>query len=151
MDEDLRARIEREAETAALFNALKHDSDAQVGAIMGPMMGENPDFRPHGDEIPGIIGPVIASVNDLSVEEKRERLEELAPERLEELDAEDETDDRTLPDLPNADDCDEIRMRVAPNPNGPWHIGHVRMPAVIGEYKQRYDGWMLCRFDDTDP
>ena len=151
MDEDLRARIEREAETAALFNALKHDSDAQVGAIMGPMMGENPDFRPHGDEIPGIIGPVIASVNDLSVEEKRERLEELAPERLEELDAEDETDDRTLPDLPNADEYDEIRMRVAPNPNGPWHIGHVRMPAVIGEYKQRYDGWMLCRFDDTDP
>jgi glutamyl-tRNA synthetase len=151
MDEDLRTRIEREAETAALFNALKHDSDAQVGAIMGPMMGENPDFRPHGDEIPGIIAPVISSVNDLSVEEKRERLEELAPERLEELDAEDETDDRTLPELPNADDYDEIRMRVAPNPNGPWHIGHVRMPAVIGEYKRRYDGWMLCRFDDTDP
>ena len=151
MDEDLRARIEHEAEVAALFNALKHDSDAQVGAIMGPMMGENPDFRPHGDEIPGIIAPVIAEVNDLAVEQKRERLAELAPEELEELDAEDETDNRTLPDLPNVETHDEVRMRVAPNPNGPWHIGHVRMPAVIGTYKQRYDGWMLCRFDDTDP
>ena len=151
MDEDLRAQIEHEAEIAALFNALKHDSDAQVGAVMGPMMGENPDFRPHGDEIPEIIAPVIAEVNDLAIEQKRERLAELAPEELEELDAEDETDDRTLPDLPNVEAHDEVRMRVAPNPNGPWHIGHVRMPAVIGTYKQRYDGWMLCRFDDTDP
>jgi glutamyl-tRNA synthetase len=151
MDEDLRARIEREAETAALFNALKHDSDAQVGAIMGPMMGENPEFRPHGDEIPGIIGPVIAEVNDLSTTQKRDRLKELAPDRLEELDSEDETDDRTLPDLPNVSEYESVRMRLAPNPNGPWHLGSARMPAVIGTYKDLYDGWMLCRFDDTDP
>ncbi len=151
MDEDLRTRIEREAETAALFNALKHGSDAQVGAIMGPMMGENPDFRPHGDEIPGIVSPIIDGVNGLSVDEKRDRLETLAPELLEELDAEDETEDRTLPDLPNVSEYDSVRMRLAPNPNGPWHLGSARMPAVIGTYKRIYDGWMLCRFDDTDP
>jgi glutamyl-tRNA synthetase len=151
MDEDLRERVEREAKTAALFNALKHDSDARVGAIMGPMMGENPEFREHGDEIPGVIAPVIEAVNGLSTEEKRERLGELAPERLKELEADDEDDERVLSDLPNVEAYDEVRMRVAPNPNGPWHLGHARMPAVIGTYKERYDGWMLCRFDDTDP
>ncbi|MFC3476834.1 glutamate--tRNA ligase [Halobacterium litoreum] len=151
MDDEIRERARREAETAALFNALKHDSDAQVGAIMGPLMGENPEFREHGDEIPGVISPVIADVNGMSVEEKRERLGELAPERLEELDSEDEGDDQPLPDLPNADEYDQIRMRCAPNPNGPWHLGSARMPAVIGTYKEMYDGWMLVRFDDTDP
>ena len=150
MEQELRERIERAAETAALFNALKHDSDAQVGAIMGPMMGEHPDFRPHGDEIPGVIAPVIEDVNERSTAEQRERLEELAPERLEELDA-DEDDDQPLPDLPNVDAYEKVRMRLAPNPNGPWHLGSARMPAVIGTYKQMYDGWMLCRFDDTDP
>ncbi|GGM66889.1 glutamyl-tRNA synthetase [Halarchaeum rubridurum] len=151
MDEDLRERIRREAETNALFNALKHDSDAQVGAILGPLMGANPEFREHGDEVSGVVAPVVNEVNALDEAEKRARLEELAPERLKELDAEDEGEEHPLPDLPNAEEYDEVRMRCAPNPNGPWHLGHARMPAVIGTYKERYDGWMLVRFDDTDP
>ena len=151
MDDDLRERVERAAEQTALFNALKHDSDAQVGAILGPLMGDNPEFRPHGDEIPGVVGPVIERVNGLSAEEQRERLAELDPEAVAELEADDEGDDHDLPDLPNADAYDEIRMRAAPNPNGPWHIGHARMPAVIGTYAERYDGSFIVRFDDTDP
>lgn len=152
MDDELRERIEREAETSALYNALKHDSEAQVGAIMGPIMGENPEFREHGDRIPGIISPVVERVNSLTAAERRERLDDLDPDRLAEIETEDEeTEQQLLPDLPNAEAYDQIRMRLAPNPNGPWHIGNARMPAVIGTYKDRYDGWMLCRFDDTDP
>jgi glutamyl-tRNA synthetase len=151
MDDDLRQRVEREAERAALFNALKHSSDAQVGAIMGPLMGKNPDFRPHGDEIPSVVAPVIERVNELSPSAQRDRLAELDPEAVDELEAEQEADDTALPDLPNADAYDEVRLRAAPNPNGPWHIGHARMPAVIGTYAERYNGSFLLRFDDTDP
>ncbi|RAW46858.1 glutamate--tRNA ligase [Halorubrum sp. 48-1-W] len=150
MDDELRERVEAAGETAALFNALKHDSDPDVGAIMGPLMGENPDFRPHGDEIPGVLAPIVAEVGRMDETERRDRLEELAPERLAELDADDEGDEHVLPDLPNAE-TGAVVMRAAPNPNGPWHIGHARMPAVIGTYKERYDGEFICRFDDTDP
>ena len=151
MNDELRERVEREAEKHALLNAVKHESDAAVGAIMGPLMGDNPDFREHGDEVPGIAGGVIGRVNDLTYDEKRARLEDLAPEELAEIEAEDEEDEHDLPELPNADDYDGIRMRCAPNPNGPWHVGHARMPAVIGTYRKRYDGWFCVRFDDTDP
>ena len=150
MDDELRQRIEEAAETNALLNAVKHDSEAQVGAIMGPLMGENPDFREYGDEIPGVIAPVVDRVNGMDSEERRERIAELAPERLDEIESEDEGDDHPLPDLPDAAEG-EVRMRVAPNPNGPWHTGHTRMAAVIGTYKDRYDGEFVCRFDDTDP
>ncbi|MDZ7850643.1 MAG: glutamate--tRNA ligase [Halodesulfurarchaeum sp.] len=150
MDDELRERIEREIEKHALHNALKHESDAQIGAIMGPLMGENPVFREHGDEIPQIGGPVVARVNELDRDTQRDRLAELDPEAIEELETEDDEDEHALPDLPNAEPG-EVRMRVAPNPNGPWHLGHARMPAVIGTYKDRYDGSFLCRFDDTDP
>ncbi|WP_224335328.1 glutamate--tRNA ligase [Haloprofundus halobius] len=151
MDEDLRARVEAEAEKHALFNAVKYESDADVGAVMGPLMGENPEFRPHGGEIPGIVGGVVADVNAMDHAERRERLGELAPDLLDELDSEDEEDEQVLSDLPNVDAYDEVRMRAAPNPNGPWHIGHARMPAVIGTYKEMYDGSFVVRFDDTDP
>ncbi|WP_459882102.1 glutamate--tRNA ligase [Halorubrum gandharaense] len=150
MDDELRQRVETAAEEAALYNALKHGSDPDVGAIMGPLMGENPDFRPHGDEIPGVIGPVVSEVATMDPEARRDRLAELAPELVEELEAEEEADEHTLPDLPNAEEG-EVVMRAAPNPNGPWHMGHARMPAVIGTYKERYDGEFICRFDDTDP
>ena len=150
MDDELRERVEAAGETAALFNALKHGSDPDVGAIMGPLMGENPDFRPHGDEIPGVVAPVVNRVAGMDEAARRERLGELAPDLLAELDAEDEEDEHVLPDLPNAE-SGAVVMRAAPNPNGPWHVGHARMPAVIGTYKQRYDGEFICRFDDTDP
>ncbi|MFP9059938.1 glutamate--tRNA ligase [Natrialbaceae archaeon A-chndr2] len=151
MDEDLRAAVEREAEKHALLNAVKHESDANVGAVMGPLMGDNPAFREHADEVPGVVGGVVARVNDLGREARRDRLETLAPDELAEIEAEDEDDDQLLPDLPGAEDVDQVRMRCAPNPNGPWHIGHARMPAVIGTYRELYDGWFCVRFDDTDP
>ncbi len=151
MDEQLRERVEREAEKHALLNAVKHESDANVGAVMGPLMGDNPDFREHADAVPGVVGGVVSTVNGLAYEKKRERLEELAPEELAEIEAEQKEDEHDLPALPRADDDEGIRMRCAPNPNGPWHVGHARMPAVIGTYKQRYDGWFCVRFDDTDP
>ncbi|MFB6161747.1 MAG: glutamate--tRNA ligase [Haloferacaceae archaeon] len=152
MDDELRERVERAAEVHALYNALKHGGEADVGAVMGPLMGENPDFRPHGDAVPGVVAPVVASVNDMSTDERRERLADLAPDRLEELEAEAEaTEEPPLPDLPNVEAYDQVVMRAAPNPNGPWHLGHARMPAVIGTYKEMYDGRFICRFDDTDP
>jgi glutamyl-tRNA synthetase len=152
MDDDLRARVREAAERQALYNALEHGGDAQVGAIVGPLMAEHPDFREHGDEVPDVVGPVVAEVNDRTPAEQRERLGELAPDLLADLEAEDEDEDEApLPDLPNVEAYDEVRLRAAPNPNGPWHLGHARMPAVIGTYKELYDGSFIVRFDDTDP
>ena len=151
MDDALRERVEHEAKKHALLNAVKHDGDPDVGAVMGPLMGDNPDFRDHADEVPGVVAAVVGELSDLGQDERRSRLETLAPDALAELEADDEQDEQSLPDLPGVEEGDPVRMRCAPNPNGPWHVGHARMPAVIGTYKARYDGWFCLRFDDTDP
>jgi glutamyl-tRNA synthetase len=146
-DED---RVATAAEHAALINALEHDAEAAVGPIMGPLMAEHPAFRAHAETVKRIVTEVVEAVNDESMAWRRERLASIDPEALEAIDAPESTErSHTLPELPAVDG--PVRMRAAPNPNGPWHIGHARMPAVIGAYRERHDGHFILRFDDTDP
>ncbi|MFB6218104.1 MAG: glutamate--tRNA ligase family protein, partial [Halobacteriaceae archaeon] len=151
MDDALRERVRETAEAHALYNALDHGDDARVEAVVGPLMADHPEFREHGDEVAAVASEAVERVNELPEGERRDRLAELAPELLADLDAEEDSEEHPLPDLPGAEDVEEVRMRVAPNPNGPWHLGNARMGAVVGTYRDRYRGWMLCRFDDTDP
>ncbi|PSQ45788.1 glutamate--tRNA ligase [Halobacteriales archaeon SW_7_68_16] len=151
MDDTMRETARTAARKHALLNAVKHGTDPEVGAVMGPLMGENPDLRQHADDVSGVVAAVVSEVGDLSPDARRAELSEIAPDELADIEAENEADGHPLPDLPNADGYGEIRMRAAPNPNGPWHIGHGRMPAVIGTYRDRYDGIFILRFDDTDP
>ena len=152
MDAELKEILLIEAEKHALYNALKYQGPSQVKTVMGILMADYPNFRQFANEIPALISPLIEQVNSLEISAQLQRLTNIdsnLAERLEEEFVEEPK--RQLPDLPNANSYGQIRMRVAPNPNGPWHIGHARMPSVIGTYKSLYDGWFVCRFDDTDP
>ena len=152
MDAELKEILLIEAEKHALYNALKYQGPSQVKTVMGILMADYPDFRKFANEIPALISPLIEQVNSLENSAQLQKLTNLASDLVEQLEEEFvEVPKRQLPDLPNANSYDQIRMRVAPNPNGPWHIGHARMPSVIGTYKSLYDGWFVCRFDDTDP
>lgn len=132
----------------ALQNAVEHDADADPGAVIGTLMGEHPELRENAEEISEEAPEVVASVNAMDADERRATLEEEAPEMLEQ---EDEEEDDSLPELPNADDYDEVVMRFAPNPNGPPTIGSARGMVVNDEYVREYDGTLVLRYDDTDP
>ncbi|MFB6283294.1 MAG: glutamate--tRNA ligase [Halobacteria archaeon] len=145
---EVRELIER----YALQNAVKYESDAEVGAVMGKLMGEHPDLRERGDEISGTAPEVVSEVNSLDHEERLARLEEIAPELIEELREDDEEEeDGGLPELPGAEELDDVVMRFAPNPNGPPTLGSARGMVINDEYVKEYDGELVLRFDDTDP
>jgi glutamyl-tRNA synthetase len=150
MDDETRDLIANVAERHALLNAVQHEGIADPGAVIGAIMADEPAAREHGDDVPGVVAPVVERVNDLALDEQRDRLAELDPDALAEVEADDEETD-PLGELSGADAVDQVRMRVAPNPNAPWHLGHARMGAVVGTYAERHDGWFACRFDDTDP
>jgi glutamyl-tRNA synthetase len=144
MDDDTRELVR----LYALQNAVEHGDDAEVGAVIGTLMGEHPELREDAEDISDNAPEVVASVNSMNPDERRATLEEEAPELLEE---DEEEEDDGLPPLPNADGYDEVVMRFAPNPNGPPTIGSARGMVVNDEYVREYDGKLVLRYDDTDP
>lgn len=130
----------------ALQNAVFYDGKATVGAVLGKVMAENPDMRPRAKEVAAVAKTIVAEVNSLGPEEQRRALEEVAPELLV---RESRPKDFELPELKGA--AGGVRMRVAPNPSGPLHLGHSRMAILNDEYVKRYGGVCINRFEDTDP
>lgn len=130
----------------ALQNAVQFEGRATMSAVLGKVMAENAELRPKAKEVSGFAKSIISEVNKMSAEDQRRALEELAPELLVK---EVKHREMGLPDL--KDVTGEVRMRMAPNPSGPLHVGHSRMAILNDEYVKRYGGICYNRFEDTDP
>ena len=130
----------------ALQNAVQFEGKATVGSVLGKVMAENPELRPKAKEITVLAKKVVDEINRMSPEDQRKALESESPELLVK---ESKVREMGLPDLKNVQG--EVRMRMAPNPSGPLHVGHSRMGILNDEYVKRYGGICYNRFEDTDP
>ncbi len=129
----------------ALINAVQHGGKADIQAVIGKIIAKDPNARKRLKEIVPKIKKIVEEVNSLGLEKQKQKMDELGIEiekRVEE--------ERILPELPEAKKG-KVVMRIAPNPNGPLHIGHARMAVLNDEYVKRYKGKLILRFDDTDP
>jgi glutamyl-tRNA synthetase len=140
--EDLRDKILK----YALQNAILHDGKANYKAVMGKIMAENPDLRSKAKELINEVKKMVEEVNSLGSEEQRRKLEEIAPELLERKKKEEKKELEDLPDVHG-----EVRMRLAPSPSGPMHLGQSRMAILNDEYVRRYGGKLFLRIEDTNP
>jgi len=130
----------------ALQNALLHDGKANYKAVMGKIMAENPSLRRRAKELIQEVKGVVEEVNSLNQDEQRRKLEEIAPELLEKKKKEEKKELEDLPDVHG-----EVRMRLAPSPSGPMHLGQSRMAILNDEYVKRYGGVLFLRIEDTNP
>lgn len=130
----------------ALQNAVQFDGKATIGSVLGKVMAENPDLRPKAKEITSLAKSVVDEVNKMPLEKQRQELQNEHPELLV---REEKHREVGLPDLKNVNGT--VRMRMAPNPSGPLHVGHSRMGILNDEYVKRYGGTCYNRFEDTDP
>lgn len=135
--------LEEIARKYALRNAVDHGGECNPGAVIGKIFAEE-EFENKG-EVTQKTQQVCQEVNELSLEEQEEELESY------EFEEKEEEEHDPIPDLEKADEYDEIVVRFAPNPNGPPHIGHARGMTINGELRDKYEGKLILRYDDTDP
>ncbi len=127
-----------------LHNAVSYGGKANLGTVLGKVLGENPDLRSKVAETRKLIDEVVKEVNKLDLEKQKEDLEKTG------FKEERKIEEKGLPELLAAAKG-KVIMRMAPNPNGPLHIGHSRMVLLNDEYTKKYSGILILRFDDTDP
>ena len=131
----------------ALTNAVEHGNNCQTGSVIGMVMSKHPEMRKDPKTVSQLAGKLVAKVNSLSPEEQVDELNKLggieehkrAPEKP-----------KGLPELENTKDS-EVKLRFAPNPSGPLHIGHARAAILNMLYKKKYNGKLVLRIEDTDP
>ena len=137
---------DKEIESYALLNALRHGGKANSGPIVGQILGRNPDLKKEMGKLVPKINEILKIVNAMSVQAQEKKLKEIAPELLEVK----EVKKKGLKDLKNAIEG-KVVTRAAPNPNGPIHIGSARAMVLSFLYAQKYKGKFILRFDDTSP
>jgi glutamyl-tRNA synthetase len=116
---------------------------ANSKAVLAKVLGERPDMRRRASEVMAEVEAVVAEVNALSKDEISEKAKEYSFEKRVKK-------EKGLTELPSAVDG-EVRLRFAPNPSGPLHLGHARAAVLNDEYAKRYNGKLILRFEDTDP
>jgi len=133
---------------AAVLNAIRHDGKADPGAVLGNLLGENPELKPRARELMPTVQHIVKDINStpltqLTQEASEKWLTDLTREKPEEV--------RKLPPLPNAAKYQTIVTRVAPNPDFVLHLGNARAAILSHDYARMYNGKFIVRFEDTDP
>ena len=139
--------LEKLIRSFCLQNAVQYGGKVNIGSVLGKVLSASPELRNRVDEIRKKISEEAKKVEKLGAAEQEKELEkvdqDIFEKKVEKVGAE------KLPELKNV--TGKVVMRMAPNPNGPAHIGHCRMAILNDEYVKRHKGTLILRFDDTDP
>ncbi|MBU0469864.1 MAG: glutamate--tRNA ligase [Nanoarchaeota archaeon] len=131
-----------------LKNALDFDGKANSKAVLGQVLRDNPELKKDVPKTLKQIDKIVQEVQQLPLEEIKNRLSKLAPELLKGK-AEEKIEGPLKP-LPNAEKG-KVVVRIAPSPSGPLHIGHAYGTSLNYEYAKMYDGKFIVRIEDTNP
>jgi len=129
-----------------LKNAYEYGS-VNDKAVLGLILRSKPEFKQRVPEVLKEIRTAIKEIEGLAKEEMEKKLQEFAPELLEE---EKEEVKGPLKALPNAEKG-KVVVRIAPSPSGALHVGHAYGASLNYEYAKMYEGKFILRIEDTNP
>jgi glutamyl-tRNA synthetase len=112
---------------------------------MGRIFAEYPDAKVNAKDVQRLVMNVVADVNSWPIEKIMETVKQW-PELFE---AKKPEERKTMPPLKNVDKWPMVKVRFAPNPDGPLHLGSAESIIFSDEYAKMYKGHFILRFEDT--
>lgn len=138
-------RIKASAVKYAVFNASQYGGKANPGSVMGRIFAEYPEAKANAKDVQRLVMGVVADVNSWPME----RIMETVMQWPELFEAKKPEERKTMPPLKNVDKWPMVKVRFAPNPDGPLHLGSAESIIFSDEYAKMYKGHFILRFEDT--
>ncbi|MFH0956550.1 MAG: glutamate--tRNA ligase, partial [Candidatus Aenigmatarchaeota archaeon] len=130
----------------ALQNAVFHEGKADPSAVLGKILGAEPELRGKVQEVRKEIEVAVAKVNAMTPEGQKDALGKKKPALLTKVEKKREA----LPDVPGAV-AGKFVTRFAPSPTGPLNLGQLLRAAMLPYlYARKYEGKFILRIEDTD-
>ncbi|MDA3856071.1 MAG: glutamate--tRNA ligase [Candidatus Woesearchaeota archaeon] len=131
----------------ALENAVNFGGKANPKAMLGKVIPKFPEIKEDMQHYTSEIENIVKQVNEMDDKDQKRKLLSLNPKALEKKEKVEKKEG--LPDLP--DHKGLFIGRFAPAPSGYLHIGHLYNLVFNYEYKKKYGGKFILRFEDTNP
>ena len=138
-------KVRESAVKYAVFNASQYGGKANPGSVMGRIFAKFPEAKANAKDVQRLIVGVVADVNSWPMEKIMETVKQW-PELFEAKKVEEK---KTMPPLRNVDKWPVVKVRFAPNPDGPLHLGSAESIIFSDEYARMYKGRFILRFEDT--
>ncbi len=130
----------------ALQNALKFNGRANIGAVIGKLISEEPKLKKDMKKISEEVKKIVAKVNKM----KKSGQEKEFKKYKGKIKVKKKKERHGLPALKKAVKG-KIVMRFSPSPSGPMHLGHAITILPSSEYCRKYKGKLILRIEDTNP
>ena len=130
----------------ALQNAVKYNGKANIGAVLGKVLAENPELKKDAKKVSKEIKDVVSKVNSLSQEEQKKELEKYSG-----LIQKTEKEKKDIFSIFGIKKDEKITTAFPPEPSKYPHIGHAKALFLNYELAKKHKGKFILRFEDTNP
>ena len=130
----------------ALQNAVKYKGKANIGAVLGKVLSENPKLKKDTKRLSKDIKKIVDEVNSLSLEEQKAKLEKYSDQLKEP-----EKEKKDIFSIFEIEKDEKVVTAFPPEPSKYPHIGHAKSIFLNYELAKKYNGKFILRFEDTNP
>lgn len=131
----------------ALQNAILYNGKANLGAVIGKVLAENPSLKKKIQEIKRHTKAVVNDVNSLPLEKQKENLKNLDSRMLTKKKKKENQDIFSFLKIGKG----KVKTAFPPGPEKYPHIGHAKSLFLNYMLAKQYKGTFILRFEDTNP